>query len=451
MPRTSVAQRAGVESALLSGALLSVLTFIAFLVSQARLQQEFGIGGDDVAFQIAMALLAAGGGCIVLAAIISRHLRRIYSGIEEQIYEKTRALEKQSEKDRTILESIHYGIFVVDKDGHVIDVNSQACIILGKTKETTLGMSIEQALPLLQHNSVLSKQQHPVITCLRVSAVQPSVSNGNMNMRVADGTVEPVMLTVSPIWSRGECTGAIAIFRDATEERRIDYLKSDFISLASHQLRTPLSTIGWYIELMMNEKERLSLHQVEYIHQIASSMERMVHIIDGLLRVMKLENETMTPKMQKVDVQTLLTQAFMELQTFAKDRKIACHKNLPQKPIFIRADPVLLGIILENFFKNAVEYTKENGEVTLSMKEHDHAVQISVQDTGIGIPRLDQERIFHKMFRSSNANTMKTDGSGLGLYVSKIIAESMKGEITFISKEGKGSTFTVCLPKRKKK
>ena len=201
----------------------------------------------------------------------------------------------------------------------------------------------------------------------------------------------------------------------------------------------------------MNEKERLSLHQVEYIHQIASSMERMVHIIDGLLRVMKLENETMTPKMQKVDVQTLLTQAFMELQTFAKDRKIACHKNLPQKPIFIRADPVLLGIILENFFKNAVEYTKENGEVTLSMKEHDHAVQISVQDTGIGIPRLDQERIFHKMFRSSNANTMKTDGSGLGLYVSKIIAESMKGEITFISKEGKGSTFTVCLPKRKKK
>lgn len=242
---------------------------------------------------------------------------------------------------------------------------------------------------------------------------------------------------------------ARTLFHAIAEERRVDHLKTEFISLASHQLRTPLSSLQWYAELL-NEEKSLTKEQKDYTKEMMHAVRRMNNLIDSLLHAARLECEDIVPHNNKVSMNTLLMDLTTDLKTAAKEKDIKTSIHIPKKTVSLMTDSVLLNIALQNVFSNAVKYTKDNGTIEVRLKELDRAVTIEISDNGIGIPEKDIKRIFQRLFRASNVLKMDTDGNGLGLYITKMVLDSLDGTITVKSTVGEGTTFSIKLPKQKK-
>ncbi|MBU2260294.1 hypothetical protein KKC44_06885, partial [Patescibacteria group bacterium] len=289
---------------------------------------------------------------------------------------------------------------------------------------------------------------HPMIRALKERKIQNASANEHMNVICKDDTLVPINYVVTPLLEDGKVLGAVAVMQDVTEERRVDYIKSEFISLASHQLRTPLSTFQWYLELFSTDEtaKEFTNIQKDSIREMERASKRMTDLIETLLHAARLEGGVISPKIQKVEIVGFLNDIASEFRSIAKDAQIPCSISIPQEPLEIETDPILLHVVLQNLFSNAVKYTKEGGKVSITLEKNKEAITISVKDTGMGIPKDEQPRIFERLFRARNVQTVDTGGSGLGLYISKMVAENMGGELSFVSEEGKGTTFTLALP-----
>ena len=384
------------------------------------------------------------------AAGLAKRLKGVYENLEEEVRIQTTALRDQYEKDRTILESIEHGIIVVDKKGTVTNLNSAANELIGCSLEACKGQSVTKILRLHSHKRLVSVKQHPVLQCMHKKTTIRSVPEIRWSvLHNENDTLIPVILSVTPIIKGKKTTGAIAVFYDITEERRVDYLKSEFISLASHQLRTPLSTIQWYIELFTSSGEKkLSKGQKEYLREMDIASKRMSKLVDALLHAARLEGQSIKPNYQKIDLKEFMEDMAEEFRSLAKSSKIACNVNIPDKKYPITTDPILLHIVFQNLFSNAVKYTKAGGQVEISLKLKGKKYELIVSDSGIGIPKEDQERIFERLFRANNVRKMDTDGNGLGLYISRMVMDNLGGDIKFSSSEKNGTTFVITLPKK---
>lgn len=240
------------------------------------------------------------------------------------------------------------------------------------------------------------------------------------------------------------------VITDVTREMAIDKAKTEFVSLASHQLKTPLTSISWLAEaLQRGTKGALQPAQVEYIANIQEAAARMIAMVNDLLNVSRIELDTLAIRPEVLDACKLMESVIKEQQHTADAKKIAfaftCAQNLPQ----LTADPQLLRMIFQNLLSNAIKYTPENGKVTCDMQLAEagrELVFLSVKDSGIGIPKAEQPRIFEKLHRASNAQTLVPDGTGLGLYLVKTILDKVGGGISFESVEGSGTTFFATIP-----
>lgn len=387
-----------------------------------------------------------------VTADLAKRLEIVYDHLEEEIRRQTEALRQQYERDRTILESIKHGVVVVDQRGNVTGVNAAACSLIGCSEEC-IGNAVTGVLLLHHHKKPVGPAQHPVLRCLKHRAeIRPSPEVRWSVLHADNGTLIPVMLAVTPVLDGRRLIGAIAVFYDITEERRVDYLKSEFIALASHQLRTPLSSLQWYIELFTSEGEKsLSKGQSEYLREMDTAAKRMAKLVDALLHAARLEGQAITPNKQRLDLHEFMEDLSEELRSLAKASKISCIANIPDASCAIQTDPILLHIVFQNLFSNAVKYTKPGGQVEIGIAERPTHIEISISDTGVGIPKKDQQRIFERLFRADNVRQMDTDGSGLGLYISRMVMDTLGGSIRFRSTENKGTIFTVSLPKHSRK
>lgn len=234
---------------------------------------------------------------------------------------------------------------------------------------------------------------------------------------------------------------------DVSKERESERVKTDFLLLASHQLRTPLTTVKWYIDyLLTTEKLGLSETVREYLEQIYIGNERMIELITTLLTVSRIEMGTLAPEYTTVHVNEIISDIIEELgpDIFKKQTKV---KVTTTGDDVLVMDHTMMRIIVHNLLTNAVKYTPVGGSVFVESTFTPHHCTISVKDTGYGIPEDEQEKIFTKMFRATNARKISTNGTGLGLYLCKAFAEKLGGEIQFSSKEGKGTTFIISLPR----
>lgn len=229
--------------------------------------------------------------------------------------------------------------------------------------------------------------------------------------------------------------------------RELDKAKDEFISLASHQLRTPLTAIKGYLSMVeQGDAGRLKPEQAEFIHIASEGAERMASLIDDLLNVSRMDAGRFVIDRTPVDLAEMVEQEMKELQPHADSRHLKLVYHAPkQKLPTLMLDSTKTRQVIINFIDNAIYYTKE-GTVLVSLERVGEAVEFRVKDTGIGIPPQAQEKLFAKFFRAENARDVRPDGTGLGLYLAKQVVEIQGGEIVFASELGKGSTFGFRFP-----
>ncbi len=254
-----------------------------------------------------------------------------------------------------------------------------------------------------------------------------------------------------------ESLGTLVHVHDISREKRIERIKSEFVSVAAHQLRTPLSGIKWTLGMFLEEssekKEKLDEEEKYLIEKAYESNERMVSLVNDLLNVSRIEEGRYVYEPQKTDILEVVKPIAEEYEKIIKKKDNLEFKFNKVKEEFpkVEIDTEKIGIVIQNFLDNAIKYTNE-GEIilTVSMPDEEN-IRVSVQDSGVGIPEEQQGRLFDKFFRAENVAAKDVRGSGLGLFISKNIVEAHGGEIDFESTEGEGSIFYFTLPLERRK
>lgn len=231
-------------------------------------------------------------------------------------------------------------------------------------------------------------------------------------------------------------------------------MKTEFVSIASHQLRTPLSIIKWYVEFLSKQERQKDFtpEEVNYINTINESNQRMIKLVNDLLDISRIEGGRMQVQPQPGNIVELCQNIIKDNSPLAETKKIKISfKYDPAIPL-ISLDAKRMGIVIDNLISNAIKYIPgEKGQISIELSQKKNNVLFAIADNGVGIPSKDQNKIFKKFFRSDNTMKLQTSGTGLGLFIAKAIVESHKGSIWFVSKENEGTTFYISLPIKKDK
>jgi signal transduction histidine kinase len=229
----------------------------------------------------------------------------------------------------------------------------------------------------------------------------------------------------------------------AVEE--VNRAKSEFVSFVSHQLQNPLTAIKWSSNALLGDNKCLDKNQAENITNIKNGTDQMINLINAFLDVSKIEQGTFLEEIKNVNLPEIADSVLEEQKPRIQQKELRIIREYEKNMPLVKMDAKLAKIIFQNLVTNAIQYTQPKGEIHVSIKPAGKKVEISVKDTGLGIPYSQQAEIFKKLFRGQNIKK-ETKGSGLGLYIVKTLLDRINGKIWFESKEGKGTTFFVSLP-----
>lgn len=370
------------------------------------------------------------------------------------VLEDTRHLESRlrEEHDRlqSIVTSMGEGVVVTDKDGKITFVNTAAQNLLEMSPQEISHISIFDVVSVVSGPRKEPVEESSIRKSLRVRSIERVSMRDEQYWKTRSGRLFPVALVASPMLSE-EFRGAVVVFRDISDDKQLDEAKTNFISIASHQLRTPLTAIRWLSELLSKEGKGKMEPQLEmYVDDIHESAYRMIALVNSLLNVSRIEAGRMRVSASTVKFEEVIQGVIDELGIAARGSRCTILFRKPRKALpKIALDVSLIRQVVQNLLTNAIRYSRpEHCEITVEVSLEDRHILMSVHDTGIGIPPEAQGRIFEKFYRASNASKKQTDGTGLGLYISKLISEMAGGRIWFESIENKGTTFFVTLPLR---
>ena len=232
--------------------------------------------------------------------------------------------------------------------------------------------------------------------------------------------------------------------------KALDEAKDEFVSMASHQLRTPLTSIKGYISMVLEEDAgKINPTQKQMLGQAMFSSQRMVYLISDLLNVSRLKTGKFIIEAKPVYLPDLVESELSQLYDGANAKNITLSFDKPKKFTMMNLDDMKIRQVVMNFTDNAIYYTPNGGKITLALKDKKDSIEFTVKDTGIGVPKNEQHKLFAKFYRADNARKARPDGTGLGLFMAKKVIIAQGGSLLFSSKEGKGSTFGFSFPKDK--
>jgi len=355
----------------------------------------------------------------------------------EDTEQARRRAEEESNRTLAIITNFTDGLLVFDREKKLSLINPQAEIFFGVKSENVVGQ--------------------PILELTKNPGLEPLASflGGEIKgvFRKELQIQENLILEVStvPIQREEEIIGTLVTLHDITREKMVEKMKTEFVSISAHQLRTPLSAIKWTLRMLLDgDLGEITGEQKDFIEKTYKSNERMITLINDLLNVTRIEEGKHLYKPALASIESIVQSVINSLKEEIQRRKLKFEFIKPKKKLpLIRMDVEKIGLAIQNLIENAVRYTEPEGKVKVSLGGDKKEIKFEIEDTGVGIPENQKDRIFTKFFRGANVIRMETEGSGLGLFITKNIIEAHGGKIWFESEEGRGSTFFFTLPIKK--
>ncbi len=384
-----------------------------------------------------------------------------FAGIASDVTE-ARLAEETLTKLKRAVDASGDVIIMTDINGLITFVNIEFTNLYGYAARDVIG----KTTPRVLKSGLVKPEQYAAFwkTILAKGTVKGEIPN-----KTRDGRLIIVEETVTPaLGEHGEILGFLSIQRDLTErklaektlkasedltiklenELKLNKAKEEFVSLAAHQLSSPLVAIKDYVELMFENMaaESMTEKQKHILLQISHADTRMIDLVNAFLNVSRVELGIFSIVPSPTTIGEIVEAQLDELSPTIQEKKLAIIKNMDVGSQKFNLDPGLTSIIFQNIISNAVKYTPAGGTITIAAGTDQSDIKITVSDTGIGIPKEQQQMIFSKLFRADNARLAVSDGTGLGLYLVKAIVESSGGKIWFDSEKDKGTTFFITIP-----
>ena len=356
------------------------------------------------------------------------------------------ALRRSEEKYKTLAEASPDCIKLFDRDGHLLYIN-KAGLEEHRLKDVTEAMNWDY------FSCVVEKDRRKFRDGFEKAL------KGEMNTieieHTSEGSIRDFCLeTMVPVKNqKGEVEAVYGVSRDISEFKKIDRAKTEFVSLASHQLRTPLTSAGFALELLLREfADKMGPEQRDYLKNAHQDLSFMTDLVNRLLNISRIEMGTFTDDPQKIKLEEFMDGVVDNLSILAKKKNQKIIKEYAVAlPEFVTVDPNILHNVLQNLISNAVKYTPENGRITVSAAGKDAGIVIGVSDTGPGIPPEMQAKVFTKLYKAHELLKTESESSGLGLYIAKLFIEELGGRIWLETKKDEGTTFFIYLPLEAKK
>lgn len=402
-----------------------------------------GLRKDGTRFDMAISLspIRTEDGKIIGASVTERNITR------------RKKIEESLRQTRLIVEHSHDAIVGCTLEGVITSWNRGAEKMFGYASD-----EVVQTSGLLLYRPEQRKEIRALLS--RVARGEEVLDYEAERLR-KDGSMIPVAVTLSPVFDETKVIIGVSIVeRDMTERNRAEKhirelsdVRSKFISILAHQLRTPLTSVNWNLEMMLNGNfGALDETQQKFLHVTYQASLEITHRIHNLLTAIDIEEHRAVFQKEDMSLQGICAEVVNESKKKSELKNISLIYVPPTTDL-----PVLCGddqkmrMVVSVFIENAIHYTENEGQISVTLKEVDDYIRFEVKDSGVGIPASEQHHIFTRFFRASNAFIMKQDGFGLDLYIAQNIIEQHHGTIGFKSTEGKGSLFWFEVPIKKEK
>jgi len=377
---------------------------------------------------------------VVRRALERRTLQKEAEFLRRERESSLRDIATEKSKIKTIINCMGDGVLVCDRDGCIVLSNPAASRML-KISETSL---LGNFLPQCNLPSELSKVMEESLKTKDIgySSLSQELSIGEPGEIYLRGHTAPVQNDL------GETMGSVTVLQDISHLKELDKMKSEFIAMVAHELRAPIASVEQQLTVILNGMAgEVTAKQERLLSRAKERTKGLLTLIKDLLDLSKIEAGMMVQYKEPLPLQEVIQRVIDLMKAEAEAKKIDLQFSFPSEIPFIQADRNSMEGIFTNLISNAIKYTPEGGKVWVTLGEEGGFVKAAVSDTGIGIKKEDLSRIFDKFYRVKTAETRQIIGTGLGLSIVKSIVDAHLGSISVESEVGKGTTFTVLLPK----
>lgn len=363
-----------------------------------------------------------------------RKVRAALLNVLEDTDELRRSAVDERNKTMAIIENLTDGVILLNKKKQIEIINSPATELFNIGKKEAIGKCFIDLLDI---------ENIPEIKKILID--KDRIRN---IYREEVATLDGLHLEITSVLLKDEIEekGFLIIIHDVTKEKLIEKMKTEFVSVAAHQLRTPLSAIKWTIRMILDgDVGEINEEQRELLEQTYISNERMIRLINDLLDVSRIEEGRLLYDQEDARIEDVLDSVIEASQEMLRNKNMVLEVNKKETPK-VKIDKEKIGVVIQNLLENAIKYTEQGGKIKITLDNDEKNVIFKIEDSGVGIPKSQQDRIFTKFFRAENVTRMETNGTGLGLYTTKNIVQAHKGQIWFESEENKGTTFYFTIP-----